>query len=194
MKNLLFAIGILLYNSMFAQVIIGDNVGTVPAEQKHSVLLEFAAGQNKGIILPYVRTLPSGSGLAEGTMILDATDPTKAKIRYYNGVIDMQSQDGWVDLSNGNVADISTVMGTQPEIATLTENPSAKMIIGAASSSAEGVLVLESDTKAMVLPMVSSTDDVPDPAPGMMVYVNKQDAKRLAVYNGNVWTFWKSDN
>jgi hypothetical protein len=112
MKLLFSIIALFLYSTAFSQVIIGNAVGTVPAGQKTSVLLEFAAGQNKGIVLPYLRTLPSGIGLTEGTIILDARDATKAKIKYYNGVTDMQSSDGWFDLSNGNAADISTVIAT----------------------------------------------------------------------------------
>lgn len=192
MKQLFLIKSLLLSATAFSQVIIGNNIGSVPAGQKNSVLLEFAAGQNKGIILPYMRTLPSGSGLVEGTFILDARDATKAKIKYYNGVTGMQSADGWFDLSNGNTADISAAMTLQPTSATVTEDPTAKVIIGSASTSADGVLVLESDTKAMVLPMVSSTDDVTDPSPGMMVYINKEGAKRLAVFNGSAWTFWKA--
>jgi hypothetical protein len=191
MKNLFLAISLTFYNFSFSQVIIGNTTGTVPAGQKTSVLLEFAAGQNKGIILPYVRTIPAGPGLVEGTLILDATDATKAKIKYYNGIISPGSMDGWIDLSNGNTADITTTLNTQPTSAMITEELSAKVIIGADSTSAEGVLVLESDTKAMVLPMVTSTDDVPDPSPGMLVYINKIGAKRLALYNGESWTFWK---
>lgn len=176
----------------FSQVIIGNDTGSVPAGQKNSILLEFAAGQNKGIILPYTRTLPSGGGLVEGTFILDARDATKAKIKYYNGVTDMQSSDGWFDLSNGNTADISAAMASQPTSATVSEDAAAKVIIGTSITSADGVLVLESDTKAMVLPMVNSTDDVTDPSPGMMVYINKEGAKRLAFFNGSAWTFWKA--
>jgi hypothetical protein len=191
MKNLFLAISLAFYNFSFSQVIFGNTTGTVPAGQKNSVLLEFATGQNKGIILPYVRTVPSGSGLVEGTLILDATDATKAKIKYYNGVTSAESPDGWMDLSNGNTADITTAMGIQPTSAVVTEESAAKVIIGTDTTSAEGVLVLESDTKAMVLPMVNSTDDVPDPAPGMLVYINKSGAKRLALFNGGGWTFWK---
>ncbi len=192
MKQLFSIISIALYNTAYSQVIIGNTTGTVPAAQKTSVLLEFAAGQNKGIILPYLRTLPSGSGLVEGTIIVDARDANNAKVKYYNGIIGLQSSDGWFDLSNGNTADISSAMATQPAIATVTEDAMAKVIIGANSSVVDGIMVLESDTKAMVLPMVNSTDDVMDPAPGMMVYINKEGAKRLAIYNGAAWTFWKA--
>ena len=67
----------------------------------------------------------------------------------------------------------------------------AKAIIGAQTSVADGVLVLESNTKAMILPTVLDVQLIPSPSPGMMVYVNKAGAKRLAVYNGRKWSFWK---
>ncbi|WDF46046.1 hypothetical protein PQ459_14190 [Chryseobacterium sp. KACC 21268] len=194
MKNIICTLSLLIFNPVFAQVIIGNTIGTVPSGQKESVLLEFASGQNKGIILPYVRIVPSGSRLSEGTMVLDATDPQRAKIIYYNGVIDMNSSDGWFDLSNGDTADLTSIMGTQPSPAAVTEFSESKMIIGSNSSSSDGVLVLESQSKAMVLPMVTNTDDIPDPAPGMLVYINKEGAKRLAVYNGNAWTYWKPND
>jgi len=191
MKSLLTIITFLIFNSTFSQVIIGNNVGTVPAGQKSSVLLEFAAGENKGIILPYLRTVPSGTGLAEGTIILDASNPANSKIKYYNGLISLQSTDGWVDLSSGKSANISNYMTIQPLSGSVTEDPVGKVIIGASNTSADGILVLESDSKAMVLPMVENTDEVPDPAPGMMLYINKAGAKRLAVFNGEGWTYWK---
>lgn len=167
----------------FSQVILGDNIGT--ATDKTSVLLEYAAGQNKGIILPYVRTLPTSTlnsqALVGGSILLDATVTNQARVKYYNGT-------SWVDLSSGNNGDISSVLSSQPNVVELSK---AKAIIGANSSSADGVLVLESNTKAMVLPMVSNVNDIPSPAPGMMVFINKTGAKRLAVYNGSKWTFWK---
>ena len=158
-----------------AQVIIGDAVGTAPV--KTSVLLEFALGQNKGLILPYVRTMPATP--TEGTILLDASTATTARVKYYNGT--------WQDLS-GQDANITTVLSTQP--AGITEATTSKAIIGAATSSADGVLVLESTTKAMVLPIVSDVNNIPSPSAGMMVYVNKPGAKRLAVYNGSKWSFW----
>lgn len=176
-----------------AQVIIGDEVGT--AANKTSVLLEFAAGQNKGIIVPYVRTLPTGNALVGGSIILDARIPSAAKMRYYNAVTTT-----WVDLSGAAASgDLTSLMNTsQPTEAQAPELTNSKAIIGAASSSADGVLVLESNTKAMVLPIVGLIDDagimrvnVPNPSPGMMVYVNTTGAKRLAVYNGAKWSFWK---
>lgn len=172
--------GILIGAAVFsnAQVIIGDAVGT--AAVKTSVLLDFAPNENKGIILPYVRTLPTAP--VEGTLVLDATDATQARVKYYNGT--------WVDLS-GQDADVTAVLATQPTASQMPEGAGEKVIIGAASSAANGILVLESTTKAMVLPMVEDVQNVPSPSAGMMVYINKEGAKRLAVFNGSKWSYWK---
>ena len=75
---------------------------------------------------------------------------------------------------------------------TTAEDATEKVIIGSTTSSADGALVLESNTKAMVLPIVANVQDIPSPSPGMMVYVKKEGSKRLAVYNGSKWSFWKS--
>ena len=75
----------------------------------------------------------------------------------------------------------------QPNI---TETTAVGTIIGADSTSVNGVLILESATKAMVLPHVNSTDEIINPAPGMITYINKAGAQRLAVFNGAKWTFW----
>ena len=78
MKTILSILTIAIASLTYSQVIIGDNIGT--AANKSSVLMEFAAGQDKGIILPYVTTLPSGTGLVEGTIILNATKDRKSVV------------------------------------------------------------------------------------------------------------------
>ncbi|ROI05109.1 hypothetical protein EGI16_07255 [Chryseobacterium sp. G0240] len=161
---------------LFSQIIIGGTTGT--AADKTSVLLEFE-GQNKGIILPYTRTLPTSP--TEGTLLLDASVAAEARVRYYNG--------SWIDLSGQN-ADITSSLSIQPTSSQVPENADTKSIIGSDTSAADGVLVLESQTKAMVLPSVESTDTIPNPSPGMIVYINKSGAKRLAVFNGSKWSYW----
>lgn len=165
-----------------AQVIIGDASGT--ALDKTSVLLEFATG-NKGIIVPYVRALPTLNALVGGAIILDATSPTLARMKFYNGT-------NWIDLSgqDANLTSPTNYMASQPTILQAPESATSKAIIGAQSSSADGVLVLESSNKAMVLPIVADVQNILSPSPGMMVYVNKTGAKRLAVFNGSKWSFW----
>ena len=169
----------------FSQVVIGGDTGSA-GNNTNSVLLDFPTGQNKGIILPYVRTLPTTP--AEGTIVLDAVSGTAARVKYYNANTH-PGTNGWVDLSGQN-GTVTTALSTQP---TTTEIANAKAIIGADENTPtpDGVLVLESTTKAMVLPIVSDVNNIPSPSPGMMVYVNKADAKRLAVFNGTKWSFWE---
>lgn len=172
-----------------AQVIIGDAVGT--ATNKTSVLLDFANTNNKGIILPYVRIKNDANTPTkptEGMIILDATDATKARVKYYNGVTSASNTSGWVDLS-GQDGNLGSLLDSQPNISEATE---AKTIIGAATTAVnDGVLVLESATKAMVLPQVDDVNNIPTPSPGMMVFVRKEGFERLAVFNGTKWSFWK---
>ena len=183
MKKIVATILLAMMFTANAQVIIGNATGT--AAVKTSVLLEFAL-ENKGLILPYVRTIPTGTKLSEGTLLLDASDPTKARVKYYNGT--------WQDLS-GQDANLNSPLVLanfaieQPS--TLSEIEGSKAIIGSTTTTADGVLVLESTTKAMVLPTVADVQNIPSPSPGMMVYVNKTGAKRLAVFNGSKWSFWK---
>ncbi|MDQ1805105.1 hypothetical protein RAH57_13995 [Chryseobacterium sp. CKR4-1] len=178
MRNILSITLILASQSAFTQVIIGNASGT--AQNKTSVLLEFAQGQNKGIVLPYTRTLPTSP--VEGTILLDATTASDARVKFYNG--------SWTDLS-GQGANVASALASQPTSSQAVENTDEKVVIGNPVSAAEGVLVLESESKAMILPYVDNTDDIPNPAPGMMVYINKTGAKRLAVFNGSKWSYWK---
>lgn len=177
MKKFIIVSSVFLYHMVSAQVIIGDEIGT--ASNKTSVLLEFANTNNKGLILPYVKTLPSN--VTPGTILLDASNGSHARVKYYNGA--------WQDLS-GRDGDVNTALSQQPNNG---ESSNGMVIIGSSSSSADGVLVLESATKAMVLPVVSNVDNIPSPSPGMMVYVNKAGAKRLAFFNGSVWSFWSAN-
>lgn len=177
MKKVLTLISTLLLYLSYGQMIIGDNVGT--ASVKTSVLLEFSATNAEGLILPYVRTLPGGVG---GTLLLDASTATNARVKFHNGT-------SWIDLS-GQGADVSVELIDQP---TISDHVESKVIMGSSSTSVDGVLVLESTTKAMVLPIVTNINNIPSPSPGMMVYLNEGSIKRLAVFNGSTWSFWSED-
>ena len=183
MYKKIFTIAILAFaTSSYAQVIIGNATGT--ASNKTSVLLEFANTNDRGIIVPYVRSLPTGTALVGGAIILDARTPTAARMRFYAGT------DGWKDLNNSaNDADVSTALAKQPT--GITEATNANAVIGYLPATADGALVLESTTKALVLPQVDDTDRIINPAAGMLVYINKTGAKRLAVFNGKKWTYFK---
>lgn len=136
-----------------------------------SSVLDFASGTTKGIILPAVEILPTTP--ANGTFLLDKTDQ-KIKM-YQNGA--------WVDLSAaGNIAAIVSYSGT-------IDN-GRKTIMGSRTTSADGVLVIEATNKALVLPNVANPHlTVKSPYPGMMCYDTV--SKSLAVFDGNLWNFWK---
>lgn len=176
MKKFLLFLGLFSGSlTLSAQVIIGDDQGT--ATDKTSVLLEFAATGNRGLILPYVTD--KSAITAPGTLVLDASVPTAAYVRLYNGT-------AWENLTvlPSNVTDALTLQ------AGTTEQSGAKAIIGNTESAADGVLVLESKTKAMVLPTTNSYQNIINPAPGTMVLLRNAELLVLAVYNGNQWSFW----
>lgn len=62
--------------------------------------------------------------------------------------------------------------------------------MGAKESAADGVLVLESTNRALVLPHVTNPHlTVKSPYPGMMCYDTVK--KAVAVFDGTVWNYWK---
>lgn len=155
-----------------AQVAIGQDEVT-----SSSVSLEFKANEGRGLLLPWVDSETAVAGVENGTLVYDAAD-NKVKVNYASG---------WTDLSVDETGTLGTA--TQPA----TENSSAKVTIGGdGTDTTAGILVLADTDKAMVLPKVQDTDDVINPAPGMIVYI---EAKQLlAVFNGTVWTFWKAED
>lgn len=181
MKKIIILL-ILAFNGFLqAQIIIGGAVGT--ATDQTSVLLDFAKDKNKGLIVPYVRTLPQPVQDLRGSILVDASDAAKARVKFCDGI-------SWNDLSGQDavLSGATGVLASQPQ--NIVEGNS-KSIIGARTTVADGVLVLESTTQAMVLPQVVDVQNILSPSPGMIVYVNKAGAKRLAVYNGSKWSFFK---
>lgn len=145
-------------------------------------ILDFGTG-NKGIILPWVQNASAltGGAATNGTLLYDVqTKKVQARV---NGV--------WTDLSrNGD----NTATHTAKIAAHLAKNEIGSashsgVIIGATTSSAVGVLVLESSTKALILPkMVSPHLNMRNPEPGTIAYDTVKD--QLCVYDGKEWSFW----
>lgn len=166
MKKIIISAAILAgFSSLTAQVGMGK------ASVDGDAILDFPLS-NTGIILPMVDTLPTGIAGSNGTFLLDKTD---LKIK-------MRENDLWVPLS-----DAGNLTGTMP-------NASAELgggvIIGAASSSAQGVLVLESANKALVLPKVNDpVANMKSPVAGTICYDTV--SKTIAVFDGLKWNFWK---
>lgn len=132
-----------------------------------------------GIILPAVdnlsKTLSATDPLANnGTFLFDRSDAT----------VKMYENNTWKSL--GGQGDITKLVAN-----TSDENSGQHgAIIGASTSVAKGVLVLESSDKAMVLPRIENPHStVKSPYAGMMCYDTV--TKSLAVFNGSVWYYYK---
>lgn len=163
MMRVIITISFIIWsNIMFSQVAIGK------VSVDGDGLLDFASGTTKGIILPKVTTLVP----QVGALVFDAIDK---KVKLYNGEwIDLSINTGAVDLSDQNAY----------------SEDGGSVIIGNSTTSATGVLVLESSTKALILPKIASPHlNVKNPVPGMICY--DTDKNLLAVYNGIEWAFWR---
>lgn len=165
---------VLLANFVSGQVSIGGKQTVEGA----ATILDFNSqtGNTKGIILPAVDNL---------TNALSATTTANNGTFLFNKAnqkIQMYENNMWVDLSdNGNST--SLLINSSVE-------KTGGAIIGAEASSAKGVLILESSDKAMILPRISEPHiNVKSPYPGMMCY--DTISKTLAMFDGNVWNYWK---
>ncbi|RYY15119.1 MAG: hypothetical protein EOO04_29140 [Chitinophagaceae bacterium] len=136
-----------------------------------SAILDFPKNTTNGIILPAVELLPANP--VNGTLLLDKSDKK----------VKMLENNSWIELSGtGNTTSLVPYSGT-------IDN-GKRTIIGDQTSTADGVLVLESEVLALVLPHIDKPHlNVKGPYPGMICY--DTDRKALAVYDGSVWNYWK---
>lgn len=167
----------------FGQVSIGGNESV----KGNSTILDFAGGtatessadqattNEKGIILPAVGSSPTTlDANNNGTFLFDRN--LKMVRMFENG--------SWVNLSDAVGNDIPSAM------VNASNEVGKGVIIGAQSSNAKGVLVLESTDKAMILPHIKNPHTtVKSPYPGMMCYDTVSNS--LAVYDGTRWNYWK---
>lgn len=166
MNKIIIIIGLFITINTYAQV--GIETLTPHAQ----AILDFPVGQNKGIILPMVGQLPTGAAATNGTFVLDKTD----------GIIKIRENGTWRSLSKENSLAAFPLNGS-------LESGNG-VIIGATSSSAQGVLVLESSDKGLMLPKVASPHlNVKSPHPGLICF--DTDRNEIAVFNGTSWFYWK---
>lgn len=167
-KNISIVVAVVLFNISFAQVAIGKQ-----EVEGSSTVLDFnnVSGNTKGLILPATTGLAAGS-LVNGTFVFDVTD---SRVKVYEN-------DTWKPLSDAG-SSTAVVVNNTAELG-------KGVVIGASSSTADGVLVLESPDKAMILPRVATPHlSVKNPYPGMMCYDTA--SKTLAIFDGSVWNYWK---
>ncbi|PDS21878.1 hypothetical protein [Flavobacterium branchiophilum] len=133
-----------------------------------STLLDFPTSTSKGIVLPKT----TGATGVSGTITFDATSK----------MVQFKNDSGWVNM-NSNTGVLPTLITTGSEV-------KDGMILGATSSAAAGVLVLEATDKAMVLPNVANPEtNMKSPEPGTICYDTA--SKSIAVFNGTEWSYWK---
>lgn len=191
MNKILLIITISILNLANGQVIIGSkSIATNPNITNTSVLLEFGDTDDKGIILPYVETVPSGTNDAKGgTIIFDISATTEYKIKVKN------ENSGWTDLSvqSGYNTIIENLVKI-PQASPLVDKAGAKVIMGNSATTIDGILVLNDSSKALVLPIVTDFKRIKNPSPGMMAFLKHatdSSKYRLIVFNGQRWAFWK---
>lgn len=167
MKNLVYII-LVLGGFSQAQIAIGKT-----AVVGSNTLLDFdqSPTNSKGIILPAV-TNATNVALTNGTFVFDVN--TK-KVR-------MVENNVWKDLSDaGNTSNL---------ISNTSNDVGNGVIMGAETSAATGILVLEATDKAMILPKITNPHlTVKSPYAGMMCYDTV--SKTLAVFDGTNWNYWK---
>ncbi len=167
MKNLVYII-LVLGGFSQAQIAIGKT-----AVVGSNTLLDFdqSPTNSKGIILPAV-TNAANVALTNGTFVFDIN--TK-KVR-------MVENNAWKDLSDaGNTSNL---------ISNASNDIGNGVILGAETSAATGILVLEAVDKAMILPKITNPHlTVKSPYAGMMCYDTV--SKTLAVFDGTNWNYWK---
>lgn len=175
MKNIIIIIAAFISGSLYSQVAIGKT-----ALSSNSVSLEFG-NANRGMILPWVTSTAGVTGVVNGTMVYDITDK-KVKAKYAAGWKDFS-----INTTGTTVDPISGVDGLSIQNAA-NEITTAKAAIGTLTAT-PGILVLEDNNKAMILPKTNLPHlNIINPAPGMMVYDTTN--KHFAVYNGTYWSFW----
>ncbi|MCT2561899.1 hypothetical protein [Chryseobacterium herbae] len=166
MEKIALIIGLFYLQMAYAQVAIGKE--TVDGDG----ILDFKPNTTNGILLPIVETLPTNA--VEGTILMDKNDK----------VVKMKTDSEWISLSDPGSID-NVTFNTSAETPAQTN-----VIIGSTTTTAPGVLVLESPDKALILPKVAAPHiSVKDPFPGMICYDTV--SKTLAVFDGLKWSYWK---
>ncbi|UYW02355.1 hypothetical protein K5I29_05510 [Flavobacterium agricola] len=179
--SLIVLISIFSYLSASAQIGIGKLV------TNESVILDFddKQGDNlKGIVLPIANIDAASVNYVDGSLLVDRQDK---KVKVLVG-------GQWLSLTDEGSFDEVLVQGVVATTPALfmdgVENPANKIILGDQSSTAPGVVVLESETKALVLPKVASPHKTMEkPVAGTICY--DTDNKMIAIFDGVVWSHWK---
>jgi hypothetical protein len=171
MKTTYFTLSFFAF-SIFINAQIGIEKETVDG----SGLMDFPGGTTKGIILPQVTNNTTMTEVSAGTLVFDGAT---AKTKYYDGA-------SWIEMTGEN--------GISPTLTVSSEKDVTKgIIVGSPDSTAKGILVFESNDKALILPKVNDpVNNIKSPAAGLICY--DPDTKLVCFYNGTNWSFWGDIN
>ena len=135
-------------------------------------IVDFSETTTKGIVLPQL--LNTGNVITPGTLFYDTV---LKKVMYRD---------------NTQIRDLSIKTGTYTPVAnynTLITASDKVSVIGTQTSNAVGVLILESNDKALILPKMASPHlKIVAPEAGTICY--DTDKNLFCVFNGSEWTFW----
>jgi hypothetical protein len=161
---------VLLFSFIFLNICADAQVSIGKKQTNSSGLLDFAEDSSKGIILPLVESMPANP--SQGTFLAYKVDSS----------VYVFSDSKWVKLaSNGlNPTTFMNYNGSEMD----------STILGSKTSSASGVLVLESVNKALILPKNTSPHlTMSYPRIGTMCY--DKTNKSIAIYDGKKWMYWR---
>jgi len=164
MKKILIVVILAISFKASAQIAIGKK--TIDG----SGILDFAQDSGKVIVLPIVDTLPNNP--MYGVLVGRKSDST----------IVFRNDTAWIAFSpKGKLpSDNMNTAGVEKSLSTT---------IGNKNSSAQGVLVLESTNKALILPKSNDIHMISNPRFGSIAYDKVR--KSMAIFNGKKWTYWK---
>ncbi|MGI9527274.1 MAG: hypothetical protein ACR2MS_09210 [Weeksellaceae bacterium] len=180
MKKIIYTLIALVAFSM----VVNAQVGVETEEVSPNAILDFPGdGVNtyadKGILLPYV-TDPATAGTEPGTLVYNST----------TGVVEIRDNAGWVQFSKLLKDEINTGVydGNYTELESTNKGVVISDLPKVNEANVEGVLVLESESKALALPKVDKVEDLGAAKAGTICY--DMSRKALAVFNGEVWTMF----
>lgn len=178
MKKIIIPI-LTIFSSQYsnAQIAIGK-----PSITNQNVSLEFGNDPNnpsnqKGMMLPWIESTNNIVEPISGTLVFDRQDK---KVKLFTND---ENTKGWTELTLNNDGNFDSTM-----VRDQYSNPNSKSSIGQ-STDTKGILVLEDDNKAMILPLVNSYKNIINPSAGMIAYDLENNI--LCIFNGTTWSFWK---
>ncbi|MDG4947017.1 hypothetical protein NMK71_11400 [Weeksellaceae bacterium KMM 9713] len=178
MRNIFFIITIVFATSSLQAQVGIERENETPIVRGDGIM-DFPSPAIKGILLPRVAET-TNVPVAGGALAFNVA--TQMVEIYHPG------NNAWVSMTEPGGANVPT----QTQNGMFQESASNGTLITAGtvtnSNPPEGVLVLESDDKALILPQVENAALLPSPEAGMICY--DMTTKSIAVYNGSVWSFW----